>query len=47
MLILSHTHPFKLPEKLSEHRKLTEKYFNLIVKEKNLKEVFDRFFEIS
>ena len=25
---------------------MTEKYFNLIVKEKNLKEVFDRFFEI-
>ena len=45
-MTLSHTHPTKLPEKLSEHRKLTEKYFNLIVKKKNLKEVFDRFFDI-
>ena len=45
-MTLSHTHSTKPPEKLSEHRKLTEKYFDLIVREKNLKEVFDRFFEI-
>ena len=45
-LILSHTHLIKPPEKLSEHRRLTEKYFDLIVREKNLKEVFDRFFDI-
>ena len=44
-MTLSHLHPQKPPEKLKEHRDLTEKYFDLIVNSKGLRKVFDRFFD--